>query len=172
MAMQLLRPTAEKNNPRAQQSLGNIYKEGYGVPRDYPEAIKWYKLSAEQGNSYAEYNLGYMYFHEQGVPQNSKYAFKWYQLSANHRNAKAQKALGELYEKGEGTTKDYVLAYMWYELYDSYVLISLGQENRPNFKDELKKKMTSEQIKKANELAKNNPLINRRKSGRLKTEES
>jgi hypothetical protein len=32
--------------------------------------------------------------------------------------------------------------------------------------------MTPEQIKKANELAKNNPLINRRKSGRLKTEES
>ena len=111
-----------------------------------------------------------MHFHEQGVPQNSQEAFKWYQIAANHRNSKAQKALGELYEKGEGTTKDYVLAYMWYELYDSYVLTSLSNENKPYFKDQLKNKMTPEQIKKANELAINNPLINRRKSGRLKTE--
>ena len=77
-----------------------------------------------------------------------------------------------MYEKGECNTKDYVLAYIWYEIYDSYVLTSLSKENRPDFKDLLKKKMTPEQIKKANELAKNNPLINRRKGGRLKTEES
>ena len=79
-----------------------------------------------------------------------------------------------MYEKGEGTTKDYVLAYMWYELYDSYALTYSSQENRPHFKDLLKKKMTPEQIKKANELAKNNPLINRRKSRkslRLETED-
>ena len=112
-----------------------------------------------------------MHYHEQGVPQSFQDAFKWYEISANHRNSKAQKALGELYEKGEGTTKDYVLAYMWYELYDSYLLTPLSKENRPDFKDLLKKKMTPEQIKKANELAKNNPLINRRKSGRLQTEE-
>ena len=115
-----------------------------------------------------------MYYHEQGVPQNFQDAFKWYEISANHRNSKAQKALGELYEKGEGTTKDYVLAYMWYELYESYDLTPPSERETPYFKDLLKIKMTPDQIKKANELAQNNPLINRRKnriSGRLETQD-
>jgi len=38
--------------------LGLIYSKGQGVPQDYKEAVKWYRLSAEQGVAQAQYNLG------------------------------------------------------------------------------------------------------------------
>ena len=42
---------------------------GQGVPQDYEEAIKWYRLAAEQGYASAQYNLGVMYDNGDGVPQ-------------------------------------------------------------------------------------------------------
>ena len=164
----------DNQDPASLYQLGEKYNKGDGVSQDHQKAFKLFKISAEQGNSYAEFNLGDIYSHGLGVPQNLNEAFNWYQLSANHRNSKAQKVLGEMYENGKGTDKDYILAYMWYELYESYVLASPDQEEISNFKDLLKKKMTPEQIKKATDLVKTNPLINRRKSqksGRVQIED-
>ena len=39
---------------RAQLNLGLIYAQGQGVPQDYKEAIKYFRLSAEQGNADAQ----------------------------------------------------------------------------------------------------------------------
>ena len=38
-----------------------MHSKGQGVPQDYKEAVKWYRLSAEQGDAQAQYNLGVMY---------------------------------------------------------------------------------------------------------------
>ena len=38
-----------------------MYDNGKGVPQDYAEAVKWYRLAAEQGYARAQYNLGLMY---------------------------------------------------------------------------------------------------------------
>ena len=35
-----------------------MYAKGDGVPQDYKEAVKWFRLSAEQGNAKAQSNLG------------------------------------------------------------------------------------------------------------------
>ena len=58
-----------------------MYDIGEGVPQDYKEAVKWYRLSAEQGYVKAQYNLGLMYEQGKGVPQNSEEARKWRKLS-------------------------------------------------------------------------------------------
>lgn len=34
-----------------------MYKNGYGVPKDRAEAIKWYKKAAAQGNEAAKKEL-------------------------------------------------------------------------------------------------------------------
>ena len=47
-----------------------MYDNGLGVPQDYKEAVKWYRLSAEQGHASAQINLGNMYAEGQGVLQN------------------------------------------------------------------------------------------------------
>ena len=38
-----------------------MYYNGEGVPQDYAESVKWYRLGAEQGDADAQNNLGFMY---------------------------------------------------------------------------------------------------------------
>ena len=45
----------------AQNNLGKLYQIGEGIPQNYLEALKWFRLSAEQGNLMVNINLGYMY---------------------------------------------------------------------------------------------------------------
>ena len=78
----------------AQYNLGIMYYNGQGVPQDYAEAVKWYRLAADQGDAYAQYNLGVMYDNGEGVPQDYKEAVKWYRLAAEQGHAKAQYNLG------------------------------------------------------------------------------
>ena len=61
-----------------------MYRKGKGVPQDYAEAMKWYRLAAEQGHAYAPYYLGQMYRKGKGVPQDYAIAHMWYDIgSAN-----------------------------------------------------------------------------------------
>ena len=55
--------------PTAQYNLGIMYAKGQGVPQDYAEAVKWYRLAADQGIPTAQNNLGFMYAKGEGVPQ-------------------------------------------------------------------------------------------------------
>jgi uncharacterized protein len=45
--------SAEQGNANAQYELGVMHEKGEGVPLDYIEAVKWFRLSAEQGNAEA-----------------------------------------------------------------------------------------------------------------------
>ena len=58
-----------------------MYYNGEGVPHDYAEAVKWYRLAAAQGDAVAQYNLGVMYDNGKGVPQDHAKAMKWYRLT-------------------------------------------------------------------------------------------
>ena len=74
--------TAEQGDAEAQFNLGVIYDEGQGVPQDYAEAAKWYRMAAEQGDADAQFILGVMYDEGQGVPKDDTEAVKWYRLAA------------------------------------------------------------------------------------------
>ena len=56
-----LRALADQGDVDAQFNLGVMYDNGEGVPQDYAEAVRWYRLAAEQGNASAQFNLGSMY---------------------------------------------------------------------------------------------------------------
>ena len=71
-----------------------MYDNGEGVPQDYAEAVKWYRLAAEQGDANAQYNLGLMYDNGQGVPQDYAEAVKWYRLAAEQGDAEHNTILG------------------------------------------------------------------------------
>ena len=49
---------ADAGDARAQYGVGAIYGEGRGVPQDYGEAAKWYRLAVGQGYGPAQINLG------------------------------------------------------------------------------------------------------------------
>lgn len=50
----------EVNTTEEQYRLGVKYDSGDGVPQDYEEAVKWYRLAADQGDTDAQNNLDNM----------------------------------------------------------------------------------------------------------------
>ena len=60
-----------------------MYEKGTGVPQDYKEAIKWYRLAADQGFASAQTNLGERYEKGKGVPQDYLLAHMWFNLSGS-----------------------------------------------------------------------------------------
>ena len=100
----------------AQVNLGNMYRTGEGVPQDYAEAMRWYRLAADQGHAAAQTNLGVMYGTGEGVPQDYAEAMRWYRLAADQGHAAAQFNLGVMYTDGNGVPQDYVQAHMWFNL--------------------------------------------------------
>ena len=51
-------PLAEAGNAQAQTALGEMYLYGKGVPQNFAEAAKWYRLAAESGHTEAQNTLG------------------------------------------------------------------------------------------------------------------
>jgi TPR repeat protein len=37
-----------------------MYYSGRGLPRDYGEAVRWYRMAADQNHALAAANLGFM----------------------------------------------------------------------------------------------------------------
>ena len=83
-ALGLLGPLASHGTAEAQYELGFLYYNGMGVPQDYAEAVKWYRLAAEQGFAEAQHDLGVMYLEGKGVPQDYVLAHMWFNLAASH----------------------------------------------------------------------------------------
>ena len=119
-----------------------MYGIGQGVPQDYAEATKWYRLAAEQGHADAQFNLGRMYANkvsnwvarlraslDLGVPHDDAEAVKWYRRAAEQGHAGAQFNLGVMYANkasswvarlraslGLGVPQDGVQAYKWFDV--------------------------------------------------------
>ena len=91
------KPSREMPPPRTASASG--YDTGEGVPQDYAEAVKWYRLAAEQGYAAAQFNLGVGYANGEGVPQDYAEAVKWYRLAAEQGYAAAQYNLGVMHDK-------------------------------------------------------------------------
>jgi TPR repeat protein len=107
---------AGQGNTQAQYNLGSARAKGEGVPQDYTEAAKWYRLAADQGYAPAQTSLGLAYETGRGVPQDYVEAMKWYRLAADKGDALGQFKLGSMYHSGRGTAQNYVEAVKWYRL--------------------------------------------------------
>ena len=58
---------AEQGDASAQFNLGQMYKDGEGVPKDLAEAAKWWRKAAGQGHADAQFELGYAYKRGRGI---------------------------------------------------------------------------------------------------------
>ena len=114
--IQALIKNAEGGNPEAQFNLGVAYGKGEGVPKDYAESMKWYRMAAEQGLAEAQCNIGIAYETGQGVPQDYAESMKWYRKAAEQGLAEAQYNLGVAYYNGQGVSKDYVESMKWFRM--------------------------------------------------------
>jgi len=147
-ALREFRPLAVQGHADAQYNLALMYEHGRGVTQDDKEAVKWYRKAAEQAYASAQYNLGVMYEHGRGVPQDDKEAVKWYRKAAEQGYANAQYNLGVMYAKGQGVIQGNVYAHMWLN-----ISASQGQANAVKGRDIVAGFMTTSQVAKSHELA-------------------
>ena len=108
------------------------------------------RAAAEKGDAEAQYELGAKYAAGQGVPRDGAEAAKWYQKSADQRFAPAQLRLAVLYETGFGVVQDNVQADMWYTIAASAEKTTV---TAVNWRDDIEKRMTPEQIAEAKRRA-------------------
>lgn len=165
-AYSLFKSSAEQGNPEAQFYLGIMYERGWGTATNAEVAAAWYRKAADQGHDRAQYNLGVFYERGRGLPVDLKLAEYWYLRSANQNNWRAMSNVAELYEAGSGLPQDYVQAYMWLSLAvgrrpaaqagggDTVNAIAIATPEEERL-DDLRNKMTQEQLRKATELARN-----------------
>ncbi|MDP6371637.1 MAG: hypothetical protein QF634_03895 [Vicinamibacterales bacterium] len=76
-----MRVRAEAGDADAQNNLGFMYDFGEGVPQNYAEAARWFRLAADQGQAGAQNSLGFMYANGRGVPQDYVQAHMWTNLA-------------------------------------------------------------------------------------------
>ena len=67
-------------------------RDGEGVPKNYAEAMKSFRLAADQGLALAQFNLGLMYVNGLG-PLDYVRAYMWLSLSAAQGTQDAPKNL-------------------------------------------------------------------------------
>ena len=91
-----------------------------------------------------------MYYLGQGVPQDYKDAGKWFRLSAEQGLANAQHNLALMYATGKGVSQNHVLAHLWWNL----ASLQGNKDGKINIPI-VEKKMTPQQIKEAQEMARN-----------------
>lgn len=84
---QWLRKAADQGCASAMNTLGFLSQHGYGVQKDWNEAVRWYGRGAQLGNAAAEDNLGLMYEDGHGgLPRDEVQAYKWFLLSEQQGN--------------------------------------------------------------------------------------
>ncbi|WP_455206144.1 ankyrin repeat domain-containing protein, partial [Kaarinaea lacus] len=114
-AISIWRPLANQGNPEAQNLLGEMYRKGRGVKRDFKKAEFWYSKSANKGYAEAQYNLASLYRTGKGIKKDSKKAALWFKKAAEQNHIKAQYNIAVMYENGWGVDKNLEQAALWYK---------------------------------------------------------
>lgn len=74
-------------NPLAQSKMGDLYRDGRGVPQSYKCALAWYRKSASQGDGSAMMSVGYIYERGLGTPVSDELAYIFFGLAQENLDA-------------------------------------------------------------------------------------
>src|SRR5262249_18714424 len=99
-ARQTFEPLATKGDPLAQIMMGDMYRNGNGVPKDDRIAYTWIRKAADQGDARGQAALAALMQAGRGTPRDDAGAVMWLQKSANQGFAIAQVALAMTYLNG------------------------------------------------------------------------
>jgi TPR repeat protein len=106
---------ASTGSASAMNNLGVLYKNGWGVAKDYAQARAWLQKAADQGDADAQYKKGELSLIGGGVAKDYAQAQAWFQKAADQGDATAQNNLGAVYSNGRGVAKDYAQARAWFQ---------------------------------------------------------
>lgn len=139
---------AEQGVAAAQGTLGAIYYAGKGTEQDYVQAERWFRKAAEQNYAISQQSLARIYALGNGVSKDLKEAAKWYLKAAENGISSAQAQMAVVYVTGDGVELDITEAYMW-----STIAIANGHQPSAEFRDNIAKSMSPEQVARAAALA-------------------
>ena len=118
-AYKIWKSLAEKGDAGAQNNHGHMYLGGAEgvVPRDYGEAMEWYRKAAKQYHASAHFSIGMLYLTGFGftTTRDDEEGFVWIRKSAEQGYEYAQYYLGTAYASGwdEVIPKDEAEAIKW-----------------------------------------------------------
>jgi uncharacterized protein len=113
MALNYFQKAADANDPAGLTSLGVMYANGWGVPKDEAKAVGLFRDAADTDNWEAQENLALMYATGRGVEKNPAEAFKWYMLAADNGMPLAQLEVAWALTRGIGVARDDSQALQW-----------------------------------------------------------
>jgi uncharacterized protein len=110
-----LKAAADPANAEAAISLGTAYRDGFGVPSNIPESLKWYRRAAELGKTYAAAEIAFAYLHgTPPYPVDNAAAVKWLMIAAASSDEwAAQRELGISFRDGRGVERNPEKARYW-----------------------------------------------------------
>jgi TPR repeat protein len=114
-AMRAWLKLANEGAAEAQNNIGHLYEQGFGVSQNYTEAMNWYRKAADQGLAEAQHNMGMLYYHGYGVAENQRTAASWFKRAALQDLVDAEYMLGLAYHEGKGVELNYQLAKHWFK---------------------------------------------------------
>ena len=133
-ALELLKQYESTQHPEILARLGNIYRDGVIVPRDYSLSEKYYRQAICGGIHWAKWELFDILF-KKDTPEALSEAFELANSMSSHREMQGR--LARMYRFGKGVNQNYVLAADWmrkadnqgllwakWELYD--ILLKIG----------------------------------------------
>lgn len=95
-ALPAVKKFADEGRAWAQSDIGSLYEDGLVLPKNFDEAIFWYRSAAQQGYAGAQTNLGVMFAEGKGVARNSEKAIEWFKKAAAQGDIAAKKNLKAL----------------------------------------------------------------------------
>lgn len=113
-ALRQSRTAADAGDTLGMNTLGTMYGEGLGVPRNDADAVLWFRAAAEAGDGRGMNNLGVMYSNGLGVPRDDAEALRLYRAAAEAGVADGMINLGWVHDNGRGLAQDSQAAAAWY----------------------------------------------------------
>lgn len=150
-----------RGNIIAAQQLGLMYRDGKVVSQDLAMARKWLKVAAKpdlirtwyrRGIPEAQYSLALLLRDGLGGKADAADAASWFEHAAEQGEAQAQLALAQMQIKGMGIKQNPEGAYLWSSI-AARTLTEADLKEAEQIRDQSRKQLATEQLKKADELA-------------------
>jgi hypothetical protein len=105
---------AERGDPAAMYSIGEMYELGMGTDSDRAKAMTWYRAAADKGHPEGAYQVGYAYYWgKAGLDRDRRQAHVWFLRAAEAGSLAAMPYLAKMYALGQGVPKDKDKAAVW-----------------------------------------------------------
>jgi TPR repeat protein len=116
-ALALLQPLADAGKGTALVNIGNIYGNGWGVPKDEVKALEYWRRATDKHVPEAFSNVAECYMNGRcGVTADQVEGIRWHIKAAEHRYISSMLTVSTLYNRGLGVPMDKAHALAWADL--------------------------------------------------------